>query len=1288
MKQTLLLFFGLLLSISTKGTVTSSIISELGVTSVIPAAPAVPAEAQSLEGVRGWAVQSNTKYFIPEGVTYDGSNLGLMGDEFYVQGTLDLGNHWGAYAWTGSDQTPAKIYVLPGGTLNYNTDLPVQFNLYNYGELNCNNFSKELYIDQTTGALYNWGDLDLGNDINFRANRADVYIGGDVHCKEFKIQKDAKCYVAGDLILDTDLKVEGTLVVQGAVEAPNILLEAYTKFADGCKVITSGVFKVGDKVGADAWINYLYSGEVYACTTSKIHLADGSMIEVAGIYMDENNNNNAIVILEGENAKAVVKANIIANNEGDGVTQRLWSFCVENPETDSKLALDAEKFYFIDDNHNLINELAKTNLILNQNVFVADEDLANFSMEPTLCAPGYNGHGLLIDSICYILNKQDRSAKVIPIYGGYIGKIEIPSTISYNGIIYSVTSIGEEAFCDCVNLTAIEIPYSITSICKTAFWGCSSLTSIVVAEDNSIYDSRENSNAIIQTESNTLIVGCQNTKIPESVTSIGDDAFGGCSNLTLVTIPESVTSIGGYAFQLCTSLQSLNIPNSVETIDECAISLCDNLKSVTLPNNIKSINLGTFWGDYKLENIIIPDNVETIGAYAFDSCCSLTKIIIPQKVRNIEMAAFLRCYKLDSVTLPNSLKTIGDYAFYDCSSLTDIYCYAENIPETGSYVFYNVPTTATLHVLSTSVDEYKKTYPWSSFSNIVEIPNEIKYSENGIKYTLFYNSHQATVMPSGLSIYSGHVVIPETVIYEGEEYTVTAIENSAFYEIWGSLESVSLPKSITAIGEDAFKDCEDLKLIIHSAEPPATESAIVVDSLEVPKGSTVAYARATSWNGSKHIYATEEGVEYYPVLVEVDSINCLMVNGEAAKDMEVEGGLPVNLSLDGGLENTAVLVMQGGIEITEQMLQGDTCTFEPSAKYAENVLEVCAYPAKEVTLAKSGTLISQIGAANVNDVYSLKLVGDINGTDIRSILRLQNLRLLDLNEANIVEGGLAYYDSYTTTNNYVGRCFFKDMALLKRVTFPASAVYIQARAFEGCTSLRTVTIPEQMNEIDISAFDDCAQLTCMKIENGDDPLKIYCEDYDDDDDIWHNLHNSPLVALYMGRNIAYIEGYYTSTTPFTWHKETLRTVTIGKRVTEITGSFFYGCTGLKSVTIGSHVKAIGGYAFSACPSLKDIYSFNATPPEIQATTFDAETEQQATLHVPVGSVDLYWLYPYWENFFNIKENPAAQIAEVRSDAPKVVKGIYTLDGRKCNTRDTSTLPRGIYIVDGKKLLVK
>ena len=149
----------------------------------------------------------------------------------------------------------------------------------------------------------------------------------------------------------------------------------------------------------------------------------------------------------------------------------------------------------------------------------------------------------------------------------------------------SVTSIGEYAFSGCSGLTSVTIPNSVTSIGDYAFSGCSGLTSIVVENGNSNYDSRSNCNAIIETASNTLISGCKNTIIPNSVTSIGSQAFQGCSGLTSITIPNSVTSIGNFAFYGCSGLTSITIPNSVTSI---GVSAFDGVDLTTVVSLIKN----------------------------------------------------------------------------------------------------------------------------------------------------------------------------------------------------------------------------------------------------------------------------------------------------------------------------------------------------------------------------------------------------------------------------------------------------------------------------------------------------------------------------------------------------------------------------------------------------------------------------------------------------------------------------------------------------------------------------
>ena len=229
-----------------------------------------------------------------------------------------------------------------------------------------------------------------------------------------------------------------------------------------------------------------------------------------------------------------------------------------------------------------------------------------------------------------------------------------------------VKVIGDGAFLGCKSLTSVTIPNSVTEIGSNAFEGCSSLTSITVDAGNTHYDSRNNSNAIIETATNTLIAGCKTTTIPNSVTSIGDYAFSGCTSLTSITIPNSVTWIGSEAFVGCSSLQSITVDagnthydsrNNCNAIIETETNtLIAGCKNTTIPNSVTEIEAGAFEGCSSLKSVTIPYSVTSIGYWAFDGCTSLTSITIPNSVTEIEWGAFRNCTNLKTIYIPRGSK--------------------------------------------------------------------------------------------------------------------------------------------------------------------------------------------------------------------------------------------------------------------------------------------------------------------------------------------------------------------------------------------------------------------------------------------------------------------------------------------------------------------------------------------------------------------------------------------------------------------------------------------------------
>ena len=509
-------------------------------------------------------------------------------------------------------------------------------------------------------------------------------------------------------------------------------------------------------------------------------------------------------------------------------------------------------------------------------------------------------HDFVVDGIFY--NKTSYNTVAVTYKGEgsydysdeYAGDVVIPSSVNYNGVTYSVTSIGDYAFSGCYSLTSIQIPNSVTSIgysafydcssltsaeignsvtsigaraffyCesltsivipnsvtsigKQAFSSCSSLTSIVVDAGNSIYDSRNDCNAIIETASNTLIAGCQNTIIPNSVTSIGEWAFSSCRSLTSIEIPNSVTRIGACAFQSCSLLRSVVIGNSVTRIGDSAFAYCSSLTSIEIPNSVTSIEDYAFSYCESLTSIEIPNSVTSIGNKAFRGCYNLTSVEIGNSVTSIGNEAFALCESLTSIQIPNSVTSIGDYAFSSCESLASIQI-PNSVTSIGDYAFSYCESLTSIQIPNsvTSIG-YRTFYCCTSLTSVV-IPNSV----TSIGDYAFYccTSLTSIQIPNSVTSIGGYAFeLCKSLTSIEIPNSVTSIGDSAF-ELCTSLTSIEIPNSVTSIENYAFYNCYDLTKITCLAMTPPRIRLSTFNSysaeLYVPAGCISAYQSANHW---------------------------------------------------------------------------------------------------------------------------------------------------------------------------------------------------------------------------------------------------------------------------------------------------------------------------------------------------------------------------------------------------------------------------------------------------------
>lgn len=742
--------------------------------------------------------------------------------------------------------------------------------------------------------------------------------------------------------------------------------------------------------------------------------------------------------------------------------------------------------------------------------------------------------------------------------------------------------------------------------------------------------------------------------LPATITEIGVNAFYGCTDLISISMHDGLKSIGNSAFAQCKTIKRMDIPETVTSIGTNTFFQCDALEKVVLPAGVTTIPKRAFYNCPVLADIEL-GNIETFEEEAFANC--------PRLLRGKEIGSTTVRYK--TVEFSPNLKKIGPAAFAGSDSGNpNLVVTLETPPEICDDSFSSWGGID-LYVPAVAEATYKAHPVWSKFSiyRISETGSEFTYE--GFRYTVTGSTKARCLGPEAGTTVAGSLVMPEVAYDEkGVSYTVTAIGDNCFKDC-KELVSIQLPATIKSINAHAFSGCSALKDInfpegLTEIRLEAFMGCTSLADIALPNSlEEIQYDAFNGCVAMKSIiippkvitinnYAFEGCTGIVRYAIPNRKYDCTIVADEFVSYD------PNNVAIEDGFVYNAdkTKILFAPLDLEGEFSVPETIT---------SIGRIAFIRCDKITALKMPGALKEIGRQAFKQCTGLKSIEfgpsltTIDDEAFRGCTALSSVEIVD----GITELGYGVFKECTSLasvklNNVITEipgALFMECTGLKSIELPSQTTAIGNDAFYNCTALASVNIPQGVKTIGDDAFYRCESLTAITIPESVESIGKLAFS-----------HCSGLTNVEIPASI-------TSINEFTFSScSALESVTIPESVISIGNSAFNECAQLSSIQFPASLQSVGSNVVSGCNRLESITSLAATPPTADSGSFTAKN-YDVPLFVPAEYVDTYKKAPHWKNF------KVYAIGDEVSDIPVMdIEGIPALSDNAPTAKLSARLP--------------